>query len=289
MRVGVAASREFLDLDDSWPLLCAALADLGARSEVAVWDDTNLDWARFDVVTPMYTWGYVTRREQFLGWVERVEAVTRLVNPAAMLAWNSDKTYLADLATVGVPIVPTLWVAPGERWEPPAEDYVVKPTVASGAMGAARYRASPRSVADAHVRRLHQAGQTVMVQPYQHRVDAVGETALVYSDGRFSHAVAKAAMLAADAGETDRLWEREVITRVEATGEQREVAGAVIAAVAGRFGPPVYARVDLVADQRGYSRLLEAELVEPSLFLGTADGAAGRLAAALARCARARG
>lgn len=283
VRVGMAASDDFLDLDDGWPPLCASLADLGVSSEVAVWDDAGVDWARFDVVTAMYTWGYVTRRQQFLGWVEQVEAVTALVNPAPMLAWNSDKTYLADLAEVGVPIVPTVWVAPGERWEPPAADYVVKPAVASGGIGAARYRRSPRRLADAHVQRLHRAGQTVMVQPYQHRVDSAGETALVFLDGRFSHTVAKAALLAADVGETDRLWEREVVTPVEATGEQRDVAGAVIAAVADRVGPPVYARVDLVADQRGDSRLLEAELVEPSLFLAAADGAAGRLAAALAR------
>lgn len=99
--------------------------------------------------------------------------------------------------------------------------------------------------------------------------------------GRFSHAVTKAGLLAADAGETDRLWEREVVTPGVATPAQRRIAEAVIAAVTARFGPTVYARIDLVGDEAGCPRVLEAELVEPSLFLAAADGAAQHLAAAL--------
>jgi hypothetical protein len=37
--------------------------------------------------------------------------------------------------------------------------------------------------------------------------------------------------------------------------------------VTSRFGVPLYARVDLVRDDRGRSCVLELELVEPSLFL----------------------
>ena len=44
----------------------------------------------------------------------------------------------------------------------------------------------------------------------------------------------------------------------------------------------LYARVDLVHDDDGAPRLLELELTEPSLFLGHSDGAADRLAAAVA-------
>jgi glutathione synthase/RimK-type ligase-like ATP-grasp enzyme len=218
-----------------------------------------------------------------VAWAETVAAVSAVVNDAAILGWNSDKTYLADLADVGVAVVPTAWVRPGERWDPPAADYVIKPTVASGGLGAARYRDSPKSTADRHVRRLHNAGHTVMVQPYQPSVDTAGETAMVFIGGRFSHAVNKSALLTVDVGETERLWEREVITPTAATAAQRQLADTVMAAVITRFGPTVYARVDLVDDDHGRPRLLEAELVEPSMFLATADGSARRLAAAFAR------
>jgi glutathione synthase/RimK-type ligase-like ATP-grasp enzyme len=285
MLLGVAASREFLDLDDSWPPLADALAAEGIAVEVPVWDDSKVDWSRYDLVTVMYAWGYVTQREAFLAWTEAVAAVTGLVNNTAILRWNSDKTYLADLADAGVPVVSTAWVQPGEGWDPPADDYVIKPTVASGGLGAARYRSSLRHVADDHVRRLHDAGQTVMVQPYQAGVDTAGETALVFLGGRFSHAVTKSGLLVADAGETPRLWEREIITPAAVTSRQRQLADTVMATVSARFGPTVYARVDVVDDD-GQLRLLEAELLEPSLFLASAEGSAQRVATALAHHTR---
>lgn len=282
MLLGVAAGGEFLDLDESWAPLAEALAGMGIEARVAAWDDPGVDWGRYDLVSVMYAWGYVTRREAFLDWVDATATLTTVVNDPAILRWNSDKTYLGDLDRSGIPVVPTVWVPPGAPWEPPAADYVIKPSVASGGLGAARYRSSPRHVVDGHVRRLHDAGHTVMLQPYCDSVDAAGETALVFIGGRFSHTVTKEGLLVADAGETERLWEREVVTPGIATPAQQRVAEAVMATVTARFAPTVYARMDLVDDEGGCPRVLEAELVEPSLFLAAGDRAAQRLAAALA-------
>lgn len=283
MNLAIAASADFADLDDGWLPLQVALAEVGCHAEVAVWDDPQVDWGRFDLVAAMYTWGYVTQREAFLAWAEGVEAVTGLANPAAHLRWNSDKTYLRELAASGIPVVPTTWARPGQPWEPPAADYVIKPTVASGGLGAARFRAGGREAADAHVGLLHAAGQTVMVQPYQGSVDVGGETALVFLGDRFSHAVTKSGLLAADVGEADRLWEREVITPAQAAPGARELAEIVMEAVVSRLGPTTYARVDLIDDEQGNPRVIEVELVEPSLFLAAAEGSAQRLADALRR------
>ena len=286
MRVGMAASAEFLGLDDSWPPLRSAMTDLGLEPEVRCWEDSDADWEHFALVVAMYTWGYVTRRHEFLAWTKRIEALTTLVNSAAHIQWNSHKSYLQDLSAMGVPVVPTSWVRPGEPWSPPAADYVVKPCVASGGLGAARYRDSSWHLAEAHVRRLHEAGHTAMVQPYQHTVDTSGETAVVFIGDHISHAVQKSALLVADAGEADRLWEREVICPIEATSEQRQVATAALAAAVDRLGPTAYARVDLVDDYRGGAQVLELELIEPSLFLTAAEGSAGRLAEVLHGLAR---
>jgi glutathione synthase/RimK-type ligase-like ATP-grasp enzyme len=289
MNLAIAASAEFGELDDGWPALQVALAKVGFHAQVVAWDDPQVDWGRFDLVAAMYAWGYVARRKTFLAWADRVEAVTGLANSAAHLRWNSDKTYLRELDARGIPVVPTTWARPGQTWEPPADDYVIKPTVASGSLGAARYQAGSRDAADAHVRRLHQAGQTVIIQPYQGSVDVGGETALVFLGDRFSHAVTKSGLLAADAGETDRLWEQEVITPTEAAPGARRLAEIVMGAVTGRFGPTAYARVDLVDDEQGRPRVLEVELVEPSLFLATAEGSAQRLADVLRHLLVARG
>ena len=277
----MAASAEFLGLDDSWSPLRSAMSDLGLEPEVRCWDDSDADWERFALVVAMYTWGYVTRRQEFLAWAQRVEERTTLANSAAHIQWGSDKTYLQHLSAQGVPIVPTTWARPGDAWSPPAADYVVKPCVASGGLGAARYRDSSWELAEAHVRRLHEAGHTVMVQPYQHAVDTSGETAVVFIGDRISHSIQKSGLLAADTGEVDRLWEREVICPIEATSEQRRVAEAALAVAVDCLGSTAYARVDLVEDDRGSVQVLELELIEPSLFLTSIGGSARRLAEVL--------
>ncbi len=278
-----AASADFFDLDDGWPMVREGLLAGGVDPVVVGWDDPSVVWESFDLVVAVYTWGYVLRRDEFLEWADRTSAVTPVVNSVGLLRWNTDKTYLADLDAVGIPIVPTTWVRPGQQWDAPSTDYVIKPTVASGGFEAARYATSDRAVADHHVRRLHSGGKTVMVQPYQRSVDAAGETGLVYLGHRYSHAVNKAALLDADAGVTPDLWTRQVLAPVEPPPDQLDLAEMVIDSVGDRFGPTAYARVDIVDGNDGPPRILELELVEPSLFLSTALGAAARFVAALQR------
>jgi hypothetical protein len=57
----------------------------------------------------------------------------------------------------------------------------------------------------------------------------------------------------------------------------------VHAYVEKRFGRPLYARVDVLRDADGAARVLELELIEPSLFLDFEPGSAQLLAAAIAR------
>ena len=277
-RVAFAASREMLDLDAGWPLLRDAVAAVGLAPEVAAWEDSAVDWAAFDLVVLMYTWGYVVRRDRFLAWAATVARHTPLVNAEPVVRWNSDKTYLGDLAAAGIPIVPTTWVPPGAPWRPPARDYVIKPTVASGGIGAARYVAQRVDVAERHVDGLHEQGRTAMVQPYLPTVDTEGETALVFFGDRFSHAIAKQGLLEADAGPIYGLWERQVISPRTPRPDQLVLAERALRFVHERFGRTAYARVDLVDGDDGRPVVIELELIEPSLSLDLAPAGAPRLA-----------
>ncbi len=277
----VATSEESLSLDDSWPLLREALAVEGLASSVMVWNDPTVDWDRFDLVLASFAWGYVVHRRDFVAWAYEVETRTRLVNSASVLDWGSDKTYFIDLAAEGVPIVPTEWVAPNGRWRPPSDDYVVKPSVASGGIDAARYVTQDVEIADRHIRRLHAEGQTVMVQPYQSRIDAEGETALIFLGHTYSHAIHKQSLLRADVGVTERLWEQQVISAAEPRRDQQVLAENVMEAVARLVGPTTYARVDVVDGSAENPLVLEVEVVEPSLFLTHCPSAAPRIASRL--------
>jgi glutathione synthase/RimK-type ligase-like ATP-grasp enzyme len=285
--IAFAASPEALDLDGGWPLLRTALAAAGAHAEIAVWDGAAVDWAAFDLVAVNYTWGYVVRRERFLAWVDAVAAVTRLVNVPAVLRWNSHKAYLADLAAAGVATVPTVSIAPGgDAWDPPGADYVVKPAVSSGGIGAARYVRREAEAARRHVAALHADGQTALVQPYLPAVDAGGETALVFLGERFSHAVAKGPVLEPDAEPVFGLWERQTLAPRTPRDDQLALAAQVLGVVRERFGPVSYGRVDVV-DDGGRPVVMELELVEPMLFLDREPAAAARFADELLRAASA--
>ena len=288
--VALATCREFPHLDDEDRLLLPALERLGIRGVPAVWTDDAVDWAGFDAVVIRSTWDYAERRAEFLDWTRRVAAVTRLLNSAPVVEWNTDKRYLRDLAEAGLPIVPTVFVEPDDdptAWAPAAgyADFVVKPAVSAGSRDTVRYSAAaPMDTARAHVARLVAAGRTVMIQPYLEAVDTVGETALVFLGDGYSHAIRKGPLLVRDVeGErVEGLFVQEQIDPRPATDEERQAAERIVAAIPGGFGGVLYARVDLIPDLHGRPQLLELELTEPSLFLSHAPGSADRLAGAIA-------
>jgi glutathione synthase/RimK-type ligase-like ATP-grasp enzyme len=269
------------DVEDQ--LLVAALAGLGLTATVRAWTDRRVDWAGFDATVIRSTWDYPVRRAEFLAWAD---TVPRLHNPAEVLRHNSDKRYLARLAAAGIPIVPTEFFRPAEPVRLPAgTEFVVKPSVGAGSIGAGRFPADAHGSAREHAELLQAAGRTVMVQPYLAEVDTAGETALIFLDGRFSHAIRKAALLTPAARhrpDSEQLYLTETITGCQPSEAERELADRAYEQLAEQLPAPLlYARIDLLPSPDG-PLLLEAELIEPSLFLAHADGATDRLAGAIA-------
>jgi glutathione synthase/RimK-type ligase-like ATP-grasp enzyme len=153
---------------------------------------------------------------------------------------------------------------------------VVKPAISAGSRDTASHR-EPGPAA-AHAQSLLDEARVVMVQPYVAEIDEDGETALVYFDGVFDHAIRKAPILTNGAADVQGLFAPESIAPREPRREERAVGDHVIAEVQRRFGTLLYARVDLVGRD---PMVLELELTEPSLFFLHSDGAAERYAAAI--------
>lgn len=277
-RIAIATCAELPDLDPDDRLVAPALAALGVDAEPVAWDDPAADWPAYDLVAVRNTWDYSLRREEFLAWAA---AVPRLVNPAEVLRWTTDKRYLHELEEAGLPVVHTVVVEPGAPVpDDVAAEVVVKPAVGVGSVDAGRHRDAGE--VQAHVAELHAAGRAALVQPFLPGIEERGETALLYFDGVFSHAIHKGPMLPEQGiVRPYGLFQPENITAREPTGEERAVADAVVGWLAGRFGGPLtYARIDVIPGSDG-PVVLECELAEPSLFLATSEGAAGRYAAAL--------
>ncbi len=255
--------------------LVQALRGRGLHARWLSWDDPAAQEA--DLVILRAAWDYIDRLDEFLAWTARVPL---LLNSPKVIAWNTDKRYLGDLAAAGVPTVPSAFFAPGERVYVPAGEVVVKPAVGAGSVGALRF--SDRAEAVAHAAVLQARGQTVLVQPYDPRVSD-GETALVFIRGEQSHAFSKGPLLPPPGGapvfDKSGTYAEERLQPAEPDFELWDVGHAALAAAATHLNIGItdllYARVDVLGGSDA-PRLLELELVEPSLGWRQLDDTARR-------------
>jgi hypothetical protein len=276
----IATCRPLPEPDPDEEPLLAALAARGVRARMAAWNDPREDWDSPVATVVRSTWDYPQHAPEFLAWIERAARAGPLWNPAGVLRWNVHKFYLRELAERGFPIVPTAFVERGRRtrlaellarhgWS----DAVVKPAVSAASFRTLRVRAgAPGELerGEAHLAGLL-AERDALVQRYAPEVETSGERALVWIDGELTHCVRKSPRFAGQ--------EESVSGALTPDADERELALALIE----RFRPGLlYARIDLVRDERGAPQLMELELIEPSLFLVQHPPALARLADALA-------
>lgn len=258
--------------------LVAALAARGLRAAPAVWDDPGVDWGAARMCLPRSPWDYHLRLPEFLDWVGAVARRTRLEHPPAVLRWNADKRYLADVAALGLPVIPTVRLERGraadlrallaaEGWA----DAVLKPSVGATSSGLVRVSAHGQALLDGLLVR-----DDVLVQPYLPAVTREGELSLVVIDGELTHAVRKRPR-PGDFRVQDQFG--GTAERVEPSDAEAALALRAARAVAGFLRHDLlYARVDLLTGAGGDPLVLEVEVLEPGLFLDLAPAAAERMA-----------
>jgi O-ureido-D-serine cyclo-ligase len=279
-------------LDEDLAPLQQALHTAGVQSQIVAWDDMTVSWGRFDAALLRSTWDYTERLPEFLEWAHQCEVQTLLLNPLDVVKRNVDKHYLAELAKKKIAVVPSSFVEPGDdagaaldkflKKYKDADEFVVKPAIGAGSRDAQRYRRAQAVGATAHIARLLAEQRSVLLQPYLASVDENGETALMFFDGEFSHAIRKGPLLVADEGPTEALFAAETITERTPGEDELKLARATLKAL-GTAEPLLYARIDLIRDAAGAPRVLELELTEPSLFFPYGEGSAERFVAALKR------
>ncbi|MGA9335507.1 MAG: hypothetical protein WBV39_14605 [Rudaea sp.] len=292
--IALITAKAARDLDEDLPALVEALKQDDIRFEVVDWDDTAVEWSRFDLALLRSTWDYSQRLPEFFDWVTRVSKQTRLLNPASVIGWNTDKHYLAELAAANVPVVASTFIEPDHAADGSLRrfldsnesmEFVVKPTVGAGSRDAQRYGRDEIAAAQRHIQRLIDSQRSVLLQPYLNRVDEYGETALIFFDGAFSHAIRKGPLLRRGEEPTRALFAAEHIVPRTPSADEQELAAQTLKAMP--FDRPLlYARVDLIQADDGSPRVLELELTEPSLFFDHAAGSAQRFARAIVKRAR---
>jgi glutathione synthase/RimK-type ligase-like ATP-grasp enzyme len=270
--VRLATCARLPEPDPDEKLLVAALAARGIAARMAAWDDPTEPWDAPVPTVIRSTWNYIHRHAEFLGWAERTARAAPMWNSLDVVRWSAHKSYLLDLAARGHAVVPTRYVARGERAAlGDIADVVIKPTVGAGSFATRRFRAGDEAAAQAHLDRLVEERE-VMVQEYIPSVEGYGERALVWIDGALTHAVRKAPRFLGDA--------ETVGAAVPIADDERALAEAVLEPLAGRL---LYGRVDVARGRDGRPMVMELELVEPSLFLLQSRAALDRLADGIAR------
>lgn len=259
------------DYEEDWSLLKADYLRLfGADTQFRSWTAPG-DISHFALVLPMIAWGYQRDCRAWFALLDRMEAEgLPVINPASVLRWNTDKAYLSQLADTGIATVPTRVTLALTHNDITSsveafgtDILVVKPPISGGADGT--FKLGP---ADAIPDKV--SGKPMMIQPYQPSIAEEGEFSLFYFDGHFSHAIIKRPA-AGDFRVQDQFGGYE--ESISAPDEAKTSANAALAATSQitRTGPLTYARVDMVRDRAGVFRLMELELIEPSLFLHFAD------------------
>jgi len=248
----------------------------GITLDHCVWWDERVPWQEYDLVVIGFPWDYVTRLEEFRGWLRRMDALGTLRNPASVVEWGLYQRYAAELGAHGVPVIPTRVASSSEEFVDAVGsregEIVVKPVVSAGSRNTGRFSVrDPRALALAE--RILVEGIAVQVQPAVASVAANAELSTVLFNGVASHSFRKGALLARGEGHLGGRLRREDLagaaeheTAPGGGGHRRGPLPRGVGALRHRLASAV-ARVDLVTLDDGRVAALEVELAEPSFFL----------------------
>lgn len=272
-----------LSFAGQWPgvleRLAAALAGAGITARPTPWTDHAVDAAGLadaPLVLPVIAWGYHRDHDRWLQACRTWEAAgVRMLNPPAVLAWNSDKSYLGRLADRGVAVPETIWADRVSQADVEAafdrlgtDTLIVKPRVSGGAWKTLRLSRGDR-LADA-------PEGPAMIQPYLPSIESEGETSLLFFGGALSHVVNKRPVQGDFRIQTQ--FGGCYVALPEPPAGALELAERTLAAIDEDL---LYARIDMAQGPDGGWRLMEAELIEPDFYLGAAPEGGARFAAAV--------
>jgi glutathione synthase/RimK-type ligase-like ATP-grasp enzyme len=259
-------------------LVSDALKNEGIRVGRKSWSDSNFDWSSTKFIIFRSTWDYFDRYDEFSIWLKNVSTKTTLLNSAEIINWNIDKHYLLDLKQKGIHICESFFIEKGTKtsllelhkklgWQ----KTVLKPCIS----GAARHTYKlEKDTLQKHETIFQEliSNEAMMLQPFQENIITKGEFSFIIINKKYSHAVLKMAKpgdfrVQDDFGGTVQAY--------EASDTEIEFAEKAVKACKGS---PMYARVDVIVDNKNKLAISEIELIEPELWFRNNHKAAKNLA-----------
>ena len=230
------------------------------------WADKDFDWTTTKYAIFRTTWDYFERFDEFLAWLEYTKNKTTFINSAEIINWNIDKHYLQDLERNKINIAPTLFIEKRDvitlqelfkktNWN----EAVIKPAISGAARHTYRVSLSNYRNYEGIFQELIYE-ECMLFQEFLNSITEKGEISLIMIDRKFTHAVKKIAKKGDFRVQDDHGGKVE-----KYYPSQTEILFAEQCIENSPFSP-IYARVDIVYDNKNKISLSELELIEPELW-----------------------
>lgn len=243
------------------------LRALNHRVQIVSWRQ-RIDWNQFDMVIIRTTWDYQNDLEAFLQVLKEINNSTAMLqNSFELVKWNVEKNYLQEMEEKGNPIVPSLWQN-GSLKKSDLGSYfdkfhtgeiIIKPTVSANADHTYWLK---KEAVDRPIGFLEKTFERrpFIVQPFMSNIVNEGEYSLFYFNGKYSHCILKKPK------KNDFRVQEEHGGIIEAVKPEEKLLRKGEKAIRSLTETPLYARVDFVRDEHELFRIMEIELIEPSLY-----------------------
>lgn len=275
MKIGILTCAQLPELLPSDKQLIPLFSKENIEAKAVVWDDETVDWTQFDYLIFRNTWDYYQKEIAFNLWLDRIELLSiKTFNPISVIQKNKHKFYLKELEKEGITILPTIFLEKNsilnlddvlpESWQ----KIVIKPAFSAGSYLTKLIDRSEIASIQKEFKE-HFATKDFLLQEYRSEIKELGETSLIFFNGKFSHAVNKKPV------ENDfrvQIQYGGIYTLIQPNEDVLHQAELVLSNFPEKL---LYARVDGIIIENKL-HLMEIELLEPDLYFDLAEGARER-------------
>ena len=240
------------------------------------WTQENVNWADYEVVVIRSTWDYQERADEFMQVLKNIEeSGVPLYNSYAIAKWNINKNYLREVAGKGAEIIPTIWLEKFQFEKIPeyfekfqTNQIIIKPTISANSDNTFWLK-KDNYLTYKDLLNESLKNRQLMVQPFVPAIIEDGEYSLFYFAGEYSHCILKTPK------QGDFRVQEEHGGVLQSIQPCKELLTAGQKALQTIPEEVLYARVDLV-DFQGTYKIMEIELIEPSLYFNLDESAPQR-------------
>lgn len=246
------------------------LESRGVVTSIVIWNDSEIDWKKYDVLVIRSIWDYIKDIDVFSAWLDFLRSHhIKVLNPISVMEWNKQKHYLLELADQGILIPPTIYIKKNTKINLQYEiekvswnKAVIKPTISVGAIRTWVLTKENADTLQADVDLLL-SEQDIFIQKFAEEIKSQGEISIVYFNKKYSHAVLK------------RPKENDFRVQFQYGGTYEKYIPAdsllqsletILSNIKAEL---LYARIDGYITSEGRFCLMEIELIEPVLFVSS--------------------